>query len=52
LDTPALDFVTIAKGMGIDGCAVSDPSEVAPAVKAAFEAAGPRLIAINIEGKR
>ncbi len=52
LDTPALDFVTMAKGMGVPGTTVSDPAEVAPTLKEAFATAGPRLIAINIEGKR
>ncbi|MFP6771656.1 MAG: thiamine pyrophosphate-dependent enzyme [Alphaproteobacteria bacterium] len=52
LDTPALDFVTMANGMGVPGTTVSDPAEVAPALKEAFATAGPRLIAINIEGKR
>ncbi len=52
LDTPALDFVTMAKGMGVDGTVVSDPEDVGPAMKAAFGAPGPHLIAVNIEGKR
>jgi benzoylformate decarboxylase len=52
LDTPGLDFVTIAKGMGMPGSEISDPNEIAPAIKAAFAASGPHLIAINIEGKR
>ena len=52
LDTPALDFVTIAKGMGIPGTVVSDPDALAGAVKAAFAAPGPHLIAVHIEGKR
>ena len=52
LDTPALDFVTMAKGMGIPGTVVSDPGQLAGAVKAAFSASGPHLIAVNIEGKR
>jgi benzoylformate decarboxylase len=52
LDTPALDFVTMAKGMGLDGREISQPEDVAPALKAAFAAPGPSLIAINIEGKR
>ena len=52
LDTPGLNFVTIAKGMGIPGSAVSQPEELAGAVKAAFAAPGPQLIAVNIEGKR
>ena len=52
LDTPALDFVTMAKGMGIPGTVVSDPGQLAGAVKAAFAASGPHLISVNIEGKR
>ncbi len=52
LDTPVLDFVTMAKGMGIPGTVVSDPGQLAGAVKAAFSASGPHLIAVNIEGKR
>ncbi len=52
LDTPALDFVTMAKGMGLDGHEVSKPEDVAPALKAAFASPGPSLIAISIEGKR
>jgi benzoylformate decarboxylase len=52
LDTPALDFVTIAKGMGVPGSAVSQPDDLAPAVRAAFAASGPHLIAVDIEGKR
>ncbi len=52
LDTPALDFVTMAKGMGMPGTVVSDPGQLAGAVKAAFAASGPHLISVNIEGKR
>ena len=52
LDTPALDFVTMAKGMGMPGSVVSDPGKLGPAVKAAFASPGPHLIAVNIEGKR
>lgn len=52
LDTPALDFVTIAKGMGLPGSIVSQPEDLAPAVRAAFAASGPCLIAVDIEGKQ
>ena len=52
LDTPLLDFVTIAQGMGVPGRLVSRPEELAPAIKAAFAAPGPQLIAVDIEGKR
>ena len=52
LDNPALDFVTIAKGMGVPGGMISRPDELAAAVEAAFAAPGPHLIAVQIEGKR
>ena len=52
LDTPELDFVTLAKGMGMDGTVVSQPEDVAPAVRTAFATPGPQLVAIMIEGKR
>ena len=52
LDTPALDFVTIAKGMGVPGSMISQPGDLAAAIKAAFATTGPRLIAVDIEGKR
>ncbi|NQV59610.1 MAG: thiamine pyrophosphate-binding protein [Alphaproteobacteria bacterium] len=52
LDTPALDFVTIAKGMGVPGSMISQPGDLAAAIKAAFATPGPRLIAVDIEGKR
>ncbi len=52
LNTPALDFVTIASGMGVPGSTISQPDELAAAVKAAFASPGPSLIAVEIEGKR
>ncbi|MDA1098142.1 MAG: thiamine pyrophosphate-binding protein [Proteobacteria bacterium] len=52
LGAPALDFVTIARGMGVPGCTISQPDELAGAIASAFAAAGPSLIAVEIEGKR
>lgn len=48
----ALGFVELAAGMGVPGVQVTRPDEVAPAIAAAFEAGGPRLVEIVIEGKR
>ncbi|MEZ5726549.1 MAG: thiamine pyrophosphate-binding protein [Burkholderiaceae bacterium] len=52
LGQPALGFVEMAAGMGVPGVRVSDPDQVAAAVKAAFDAGGPRLVELQIEGKR
>ena len=47
-----LDWVSLAQGMGVPGCVISQPGELAGAVGAAFAKPGPQLIAVNIEGKR
>lgn len=52
LGGPALGFVELAAGMGVPGVRVSDPDQVAAAVSQAFAAGGPRLVEIEIEGKR
>jgi benzoylformate decarboxylase len=52
LENPNMDFVSIAQGMGVPGCVISQPDELAAAVKGAFAKTGPYLIAVNIEGKR
>ena len=52
LDAPALDFVAIAKGMGVPGSIISQPQDLAAAVRAAFATPGPHLIAVEIEGKQ
>ncbi len=49
---PALGFVELAAGMGVPGERVTRPDEVAGAVARAFAAGGPRLVEIEIEGKR
>ena len=52
LDKPELDFVTLAQGMGIPGTTIDTPEDIVPALQDAFTGRGPKLIAINIEGKR
>jgi len=52
LNAPALDFVAIAKGMGVPGSIISQPQDLAAAVRAAFATPGPHLIAVEIEGKQ
>ena len=52
LGGPSLGFVELAAGMGVPGVRITKPDEVGPAVARAFEAGGPRLVEIVIEGKR
>jgi benzoylformate decarboxylase len=52
LGGPELGFVEMAAGMGVPGVRVTNPDEVAAAISQAFAAGGPRLVEIEIEGKR
>jgi benzoylformate decarboxylase len=52
LGEPALGFVEMAAGMGVEGVRVTRPEEIAGAIAQAFEAGAPRLVEIAIEGKR
>ena len=52
LGGPGLGFVAMAAGMGVPGVRVENPDELPAALAAAFAAGGPRLVEIQIEGKR
>jgi benzoylformate decarboxylase len=52
LATPELDFVALAKGMGVAGERVENPDELGPAVARAFASGRPQLIEAAIEGKK
>ncbi len=45
---PDIDFVQLANGLGVPACRIAEPSEVGPAVRAAFASGGPTLIEILI----
>ena len=45
-------FVELARGMGVPGRRITKPNELADAVREAFDAGGPRLVEVIIEGKR
>lgn len=47
---PDLDFVSLAKGMGVPGQRVAQPQEIAPAIKAMLAHEGPYLIELVLEG--
>jgi benzoylformate decarboxylase len=45
---PAIDYVGLARAMGVPGRRVTDPSDVAPALREAKDAGGPRLIEVIV----
>jgi acetolactate synthase-1/2/3 large subunit len=48
LDRPTLDFVALAKGMGVEGRAVTTAGELVAALAEAIAEPGPRLIEVRI----
>jgi benzoylformate decarboxylase len=49
---PALDFVRLAEGMGVEAVRVDNVDDIAPALREAVAANRPYLVEIGIEGKR
>ena len=50
LSHPDVDFVSIAKGLGVEAVRIEIPEDVGPAVKRAFAANQPWLIDVVIDG--
>ena len=50
LTEPALDFVSIARGMGLEAARIEEPEDVGPAIKRAFESNQPWLLDVVIDG--
>lgn len=50
LSKPDLNFVDMAKGMGVAGVRVEKPEEIGPAIKQALAHKGPFLIDVVLEG--
>jgi len=51
LTDPVLGFVEMARGMGVDGEQVTDPEQIAPAIRNGFAENRPYLIDLVISGK-
>lgn len=49
LVNPALDFVAMARGMGVTAERVADPSQLANALRAAIESRQPRLLEVIVD---
>ena len=45
---PELDFVSLAKSMGLAARRVTDPQDIAPALRAAFASGKPNLIDLRV----
>ena len=52
LKSPNLGFVELAAGMGVDGVRVTQADGIRAAIAQAFAAGKPRLVEIEVEGKR
>ena len=50
LTDPDIDYVSVARGFGVEGRRVSAPEEVGPAVEEAFASGAPRLIELVVDG--
>ena len=48
IDRPELDFVALAKGMGVPGRRVANAEDFASALEAAMASAGPKLIEVQL----
>lgn len=48
LAEPAIDFVALARGFGLDGTRIEDPAELAPALEAGFASRSPCLIDVPV----
>ena len=48
LDNPAIDWVSLAKGMGVEGRRVETVGQLVTAIKAGLERKGPFLIEVAL----
>ncbi|HTO62328.1 MAG TPA: thiamine pyrophosphate-dependent enzyme, partial [Bradyrhizobium sp.] len=48
LRDPEIDFVHLAESLGVPARRVTDPADVAPALRAAFTGGGPNLIDVSV----
>lgn len=51
LGDPDLDFVALARGLGVPGRRVTEPAELAPAIRAMLDHQGPFLLELMLEGE-
>jgi benzoylformate decarboxylase len=49
LDEPPIDFLAVARGLGVEGRRVEAPEDVEPALRAAFDSGRPYLLDVAID---
>jgi len=47
---PKVDFTALAKSLGMEAVRISEPGEIAPALKLAFARSGPKLMEVVVDG--
>jgi benzoylformate decarboxylase len=47
---PPVDFVGIAKSLGLEATRITEAKDVAPTLKSAFSRPGPKLIEVVVDG--
>ena len=50
ISTPKIDFVGLARSLGLIGTKVDQPGDLAAALKSAFESPGPNLLEVTVDG--
>ena len=50
LTDPDIDYVSVARGFGVEGRRISDPDALGPAVREAFASGAPRLLEVVVDG--
>jgi benzoylformate decarboxylase len=51
VDRPAIDFVSLAAGLGVPGCRAERPAQIAPAIETMLRHEGPYLLDLVLEGE-
>ena len=51
LHDPDLDYISLAKGLGVPGVRVATPDEIAPGIRAMLDHDGPFLLDLMLEGE-
>jgi thiamine pyrophosphate-dependent acetolactate synthase large subunit-like protein len=51
LDDPVIDFIALARSMGVGGEAVTDPGDLHRALKAAIDSKEPRVVEVFVENE-
>ena len=50
LTDPNIDYVSVARGFGVEGRRVAEPGEIGPVVREAFASGEPRLLELVVDG--